>query len=689
MSDLDITISVDPAKAVQGAKAVAAEVKRTEEEAKKAQAAFTSFGEQLARVARYEQLVAESAKKATEAHREIAAQTMANVRGFEGMAKAIKAEQDMLNSIQGPMRQHQQDLQVLNKLYREGKINAEEYARASAKSAGGAGVTPSGQNGQLSSIASGVASLNFKQVASGANQAFEQLNQKLHITETAFGSAVGSAVKFGATGAQVAGPWGAAIGAVVGVTADLVGKLFDAESETKKLRKEAEEQAKAYWESVHATEQKKKIEEALAPAMAEHARLAQEVAEREAAVKSALNAGHVATEYSIALAQAYSDQLYKVNGELAIKLALEAEDRRQKGTGQTDDENKSIANARGVRDATLAKDAANKSYGKTLLELEGAENKRNDRLRDLEQILADQQVSSGAQKKALAEYNKLVHEQTDEQKAAAAAAKAHAAEIEKLRKLMFDGAQFKPGSNNAQWEIEKAQREADIRSLDAQSEAVRNEALGIGARPSDYPSNEQIDASAKGVNNPAKDAKKSISDYDKALDSLEKESMADLRNAAQSLGASLVDAFDDADFSAKKLLKTFGDMALKMGVQAAINFGFNAAGIGGGATGFDYLASSSAQQLPGFATGGDMYTRGAGSTDSMLAMIRMTPGESLHVRTPEQRREAMRGGSARTININLPGTGRGRVVHEENIEGMVVRIVERNNTALRSRLRDD
>jgi hypothetical protein len=74
-------------------------------------------------------------------------------------------------------------------------------------------------------------------------------------------------------------------------------------------------------------------------------------------------------------------------------------------------------------------------------------------------------------------------------------------------------------------------------------------------------------------------------------------------------------------------------------------------GLLGGATGLDYLATAG-KNAPGFATGGDIYTRGAGSTDSMLAMLRITPGESLHVRTPEQRREAAReAGAGQQVKI--------------------------------------
>lgn len=65
--------------------------------------------------------------------------------------------------------------------------------------------------------ASGIAKMNFKQAAAGVSQAFGLINEKLKITDSEFGKLAESAVKFGAMGAQVAGPWGAVAGALLGV----------------------------------------------------------------------------------------------------------------------------------------------------------------------------------------------------------------------------------------------------------------------------------------------------------------------------------------------------------------------------------------------------------------------------------------------------------------------------------------
>lgn len=74
--------------------------------------------------------------------------------------------------------------------------------------------------------AAGIAKMNFKQAAAGAAQAFGLINEKLKITDSEIGKAAESAVKFGAIGAQLAGPWGALAGALVGVALEGKG-TFD------------------------------------------------------------------------------------------------------------------------------------------------------------------------------------------------------------------------------------------------------------------------------------------------------------------------------------------------------------------------------------------------------------------------------------------------------------------------------
>ncbi len=85
----------------------------------------------------------------------------------------------------------------------------------------------------VASSAKSLKSIDFKQAAAGGAQIFQLLNEKLKITDGTIGSAIGSAVKFGAAGAQVAGPWGAAIGAIGGALVDLTVKFGTALDEAR------------------------------------------------------------------------------------------------------------------------------------------------------------------------------------------------------------------------------------------------------------------------------------------------------------------------------------------------------------------------------------------------------------------------------------------------------------------------
>lgn len=79
----------------------------------------------------------------------------------------------------------------------------------------------------VASAAKSLKSIDFKQAAAAGAQAWGLLNQQLKLTETAVGKVIDSGVKFGQIGAQIAGPWGAAIGAIGGGLFQL-GETFGA-----------------------------------------------------------------------------------------------------------------------------------------------------------------------------------------------------------------------------------------------------------------------------------------------------------------------------------------------------------------------------------------------------------------------------------------------------------------------------
>ncbi len=127
-----------------------------------------------------------------------------------------------------------------------------------------------------------------------------------------------------------------------------------------------------------------------------------------------------------------------------------------------------------------------------------------------------------------------------------------------------------------------------------------------------------------------------------------------LKSTAGSISDTLVDAANGADVAwsdfFEGLLVDMEKAILKALILQAIgSSGGGVAGAGsgvlgalfGGANGFDSMVGSGPGPfLPGFATGGDMLVGGHGGTDSKIAAFRVTPGESVHVRTPAQQQAA-------------------------------------------------
>lgn len=127
---------------------------------------------------------------------------------------------------------------------------------------------------------------------------------------------------------------------------------------------------------------------------------------------------------------------------------------------------------------------------------------------------------------------------------------------------------------------------------------------------------------------------------------------------------SIVEMFRDGEFSGEKLLGTLEDISIKLLEMAAINAitggigggtGGFLKGLLGGKNGFDYAVDGSSLQLPGFASGGSFRVGGTGGTDTSLVAFRATPGESVHVRTPQQRAQeedyVRRGGDSGRVTV--------------------------------------
>ncbi|HSN27488.1 MAG TPA: tape measure protein [Kofleriaceae bacterium] len=140
-----------------------------------------------------------------------------------------------------------------------------------------------------------------------------------------------------------------------------------------------------------------------------------------------------------------------------------------------------------------------------------------------------------------------------------------------------------------------------------------------------------------------------------------KQILHDSTDSAKQIKEAMTSAFTDIQNSLESMvlkgkfdLGSLGDELEKIAVHLAIQqaTGSLMGALGGGMTGFDYMASGSPGRyaFPGFARGGDMLVSGAGAPDSKLAMFRVSPGESIHVRTPEQRAAAAASAGGDTTN---------------------------------------
>jgi tape measure domain-containing protein len=262
--------------------------------------------------------------------------------------------------------------------------------------------------------------------------------------------------------------------------------------------------------------------------------------------------------------------------------------------------------------------------------------------------------------------------------------KQHREETERIRAALFDP---KPGPERHRAGVTTAEErrifDDDIkRAVDeeiaAEERAARSAMESAEARI--RAEQEWKDAVAKATEEAAEKRRKFIEDD---LDRMRRQG-EEIGRALAPLKDTLADVFKTGEFSAERFLDTLDDIAIKLLEMAALQAigpggGFGSAvlrGILGGKTGFDYTVSNSPLQLPGFATGGDAMVRGSGGTDSTLVMFRATPGESVHVRTPDQRAAAERAARSPvappTVVVNMQNDRRDLVQGLDSREGAAV-----------------
>lgn len=501
--------------------------------------------------------------------------------------------------------------------------------------------------------AKAASSINFKQAASGAWQAFSRVNAELGLMNNSIGRVIGRTVEWGATGAQIAGPWGAAIGAVAGGLTSLIKNITDAEAETRKLREEQEKLAKEYWEGVKAAEQKARIEKELAPALAEHARAAKETAEREQTLRTVMTSQADAYRKATDRAMAYSDQLYKVNAALAIQIAMTE---RLYGkdptasTPQSAEDSTSVSARRGRRNATIEAYAADKSYGATLVDLASAENKHTDRLRDLEQIMGDINVDAEVRNRAFKEYNETLKKGTKE--------------IDAQTKALYEFMRAEAARRNV---LDTIDTRVDVTS-------------GIKIAPITDP---LVDAAMR-------DQRAMHSSGPNLLTDRWMTELEALRAKGAEVSASLSSGFgsiaESIAQSAANGAASWEQMIAQMAAQTLGLFmtkGFEALGniFGFGSTGA--IGAGAAAAIPGFATGGYIPAGGRGGTDSQFVTIRKSPWESLYVNTPAQDQMMRAGsGSQQPINVHVAEGGARRI--ETTDRQAIVRVITETFPQLRS-----
>lgn len=122
------------------------------------------------------------------------------------------------------------------------------------------------------------------------------------------------------------------------------------------------------------------------------------------------------------------------------------------------------------------------------------------------------------------------------------------------------------------------------------------------------------------------------------------------KSAFSGLGSGIVDAFKKGGSVAQNVLDMImekvgklGESLLNNGLDGLMTLGVNALtgaiggfGMSSGLRGTSSITGSSGGYFPGFATGGDFTVGGFGGPDSQTRALRLTPGERVSIRRPDQ-----------------------------------------------------
>lgn len=657
---LDITIKVDPGNSVAKAKETEVALAKVEDQAE-------AIGPAIAK----------SVREGSTAQDKLKRNADVLARSFAGITQALDQEQKMLDKIHGPMKRAAEDAATLERLHRRGAISATEYAAALGKAAN----APTGPSanpmdavslGEAPTAKVGKWDAKMGEMRTGVTMgvASQLLGNAGDLTMIVDKLKEATGIPIGGTGTALGFMFGGPMGAAAGTAIEAVGSLI----------KENTHLVDSYDELITA--------QALSGGMfAEGARAMIDMEAAAAKAEAKLRPVLEVIGGSVAHMRLLTQQT-----SLFADLAGNAADMfdRLGGVLGSASVQKFISGmANGIADMKSQLD-----------DIDGPLKKFQLGQKSLDVLLAAGSIDIGeytarmgeltqgfaSSDNALGALIKQTEKKAAADKAAASAAKVHADEVKRLSALIFGD----PSKNKSYTQREYEKSQAGWAADDARSawdDDVQRKVDALSMTPE-----KNLDADLKahaGGKNPwdaaADKNTASIRRQQAALDALE--------SAAIMAGDALVDAFMGADVSATELLKTITSMLAKQALGQLIGAGFGALSptaphLGGARTGMDAMVPAGAAPfLPGFATGGDMLVGGSGGPDTKIAAFKVSPGESIHVRTPQQRDQTQRstGGGTKTVNINVPGVR--DAVTEHNLEGLVVRVVERNNPALRSRLR--
>lgn len=474
--------------------------------------------------------------------------------------------------------------------------------------------------------AKGVKSIDFKQAAAGANQFFQLLNQNLKLTDSALGQALDSATKFGAAGAQLAGPWGAAAGALVGVTTEIISQI----EELERLTNQYKLQALADEQFIYNMKEVKGILDGTAGAVRDISDAMEKLYSdkgRTATFFEEWEKGRQAVVLTQQAAEAAKNELMRL-GDIADRkkrgdFVSPAEQLELKDSGYTDAKRQYAIEQ--YTKATKALELNSKSYGSAIVPILNAEQDRAAKLGKLRAALKDTTLTQREYNAVLAEYNKLIGPGDDS--AFDRANFALQQEMAARRKQQIQDITYLPGAQGA-----LDDNFADVRGIDMGAALWRT-------RGGEYKNNALTNAWFAELQRMQREGAEVTASLSEGFGSIG-ESIAQM-------AATGAQSFEQ--MTASMAASLLGLLATK-GFQALGNlFGFGATGaIGSG-------ASAALTGIPGFASGGYIPPGGTGGTDSQLVAIRKSPWESVHINTPSQEAAMMGGGGGggQTINVHF------------------------------------